>query len=198
LLEKRWAAFTGANRLGGNSITALIVFGWRAGISAARYAKNNDFRPLNPDDVAKERERVFGFLAKKDFILPSSVRKRLQEVMWDNVGIVRTEDSIKRALNVIEEMKKFELPKVGVPDGSKRYRMDWVEAIELENLLSVAEMVSRAALFRKESRGAHIRDDYPQKDNSKWLVHTVIKSVNGEMRVWSEPVEIIKLKPPGV
>jgi succinate dehydrogenase/fumarate reductase flavoprotein subunit len=95
--------------------------------------------------------------------------------MWDNVGLVRTEGSIKIALDAIEKMKRFELPKVGVPDGSKRYRTDWVEVIELENLLTVAEMVSRAALFRKESRGAHIRDDYPQKDDSKWLVHTCHK-----------------------
>ncbi|MHC1628508.1 MAG: succinate dehydrogenase/fumarate reductase flavoprotein subunit, partial [Candidatus Nezhaarchaeales archaeon] len=77
-------------------------------------------------------------------------------------------------------------------------RMDWVEAIEFENLLTVAEMVTRAAMFRKESRGAHVRDDYPQKDNKNWLVHTVIKKVDGEMKVWSEPVELIKLKPPDV
>jgi fumarate reductase (CoM/CoB) subunit A len=188
----------GANRLGGNSITALIVFGWRAGTSAAKYAKSNDFRSLNPDDVAKERERVFGFFGKKDFVLPSSIKRRLQEVMWENVGLVRTEDSIKRALDAIEKMKRFELPKVGVPDGSRRYRTDWIEAVELENLLTVAEMVSRAALFRKESRGAHIRDDYPQRDDSRWLVHTVIKNIDGEMRVWAEPVEIVKLKPPSM
>jgi succinate dehydrogenase/fumarate reductase flavoprotein subunit len=118
--------------------------------------------------------------------------------MWENVGLVRTEDSIKRALDAIEKMKRFELPKVGVPDGSRRYRTDWIEAVELENLLTVAEMVSRAALFRKESRGAHIRDDYPQRDDSRWLVHTVIKNIDGEMRVWAEPVEIVKLKPPSM
>ncbi|MEM1872588.1 MAG: FAD-binding protein, partial [Candidatus Nezhaarchaeales archaeon] len=115
----------GANRLGGNSITTLIVFGWRAGISAAQYAKNIDYRPINPNDVVKERERVFGFLGRKDFIHPMSVRRRLQEVMWDNVGIVRTESSMKSALDIIERMKVQDIPRVGVPDGSRRYRMDW-------------------------------------------------------------------------
>ncbi|RLF07579.1 MAG: fumarate reductase/succinate dehydrogenase flavoprotein subunit [Thermoprotei archaeon] len=188
----------GANRLGGNSITTLIVFGWRAGISAAKYAKSVDYKPLDPSEVAKERDRIFGFLGRKDYIHPSKVRRELQEVMWDNVGIVRTEESMKKALGVIERMRVQDLPKVGVPDGSRRYRMDWVEAIEFENMLTVAEMVTRAAMFRKESRGAHVRDDYPQKDNKNWLVHTVIKKVDGEMKVWSEPVELIKLKPPDV
>ncbi|MDI9619464.1 MAG: FAD-binding protein [Candidatus Nezhaarchaeota archaeon] len=186
----------GANRLGGNSITTLIVFGWRAGISAAKYAKAANSKPLNPRDVAMERERIFGFLGRRDFIHPSKVRRELQETMWNNVGIVRTEDSINGALRVVERMKALELPKVGVPDGSRRYRMDWVEAIEFENLLTISEMVSRAALFRKESRGAHTRDDYPRKDNGNWLVHTVVKNVEGQMRIWSEPVELIKLKPP--
>jgi succinate dehydrogenase / fumarate reductase, flavoprotein subunit len=181
------AGINGANRLGGNSLSDLLVFGKRAGEFAAKFAKENSLGAIDNDKidiVAREALQPFERSAGEN---PYQVQKDLQEVMQDNVGIVRTESEMKSAL---EHLKKFceRAARAGVI-GHREYNPGWHTALDLKNLLTVSEAITRAALERKESRGAQFREDYPNKDDAFSKVNTIIsKAVDGSMQVRLEPL----------
>jgi succinate dehydrogenase / fumarate reductase flavoprotein subunit len=176
------AGLHGANRLGGNSLSDLIVFGKRAGEYAAKYAKDNKEVSVAQDqidDVAKLALAPFERDAKEG---PYEVQYALQDMMQDLVGIVRVEDEMKKALEGLEELKKRAV-KVGV-HGNREYNPGWHTALDLDNLLTVSEAITRAAIERKESRGGHFRDDYPEKGAEFSKFNIVIKKgAGGEMEV---------------
>ncbi len=176
------AGLHGANRLGGNSLSDLIVFGKRAGEYAAKYAKDNaDVSVASDqiDEIAKLALAPFERDAKEG---PYDVQYALQDMMQDLVGIVRVEDEMKKALEGLEELKARAV-KVGV-HGNREYNPGWHTALDLDNLLTVSEAITRAAIERKESRGGHFRDDYPEKaaEFSKFNV-VIKKGKGGEMEV---------------
>jgi succinate dehydrogenase / fumarate reductase, flavoprotein subunit len=181
------AGINGANRLGGNSLSDLLVFGKRAGECAAKFAKHNSLGKIDNDKidiVAREALQPFERSAGEN---PYQVQKDLQEVMQDNVGIVRTESEMKSAL---EHLKKFweRAARAGVI-GHREYNPGWHTALDLKNLLTVSEAITRAALERKESRGAQFREDYPNKDDAFSKVNTIIsKAADGSMQVRLEPL----------
>src|SRR6202049_3121336 len=156
-----WAAgLHGANRLGGNSLSDLLVFGKRAGDYAARFAKEHSQGKVNPDELAvAERQALKPF--ENQGHAPYAVQYELQDTMQELVGIVRVENEMLKALNKIQEFKR-QAERAGVP-GHREYNSGWHTALDLQNLIVVSEMVTRAALERKESRGAQFRDDYPTK-----------------------------------
>ena len=181
------AGINGANRLGGNSLSDLLVFGKRAGEFAAKFAKENSQGNIDNekiDIVAHEALQPFERSAGEN---PYEVQKDLQEVMQDNVGIVRTESEMKSAL---EHLKKFweRADRAGVT-GHREFNPGWHTALDLKNLLTVSEAITRAALERKESRGAQFREDYPNKDDRFSKVNTMVsKAPDGSMQIRLEPL----------
>ena len=181
------AGLHGANRLGGNSLSDLLVFGKRAGEYAARYAKENSLGAVNQDEVALAEKQALAPFARDAAEGPYAVQYGLQDMMQDLVGIVRHEKEMLQALERIEQLKA-RARRVGV-SGNREYNPGWHTAIDLNNLLTVSEMVTRAALERKESRGAHFRDDYPSKDDKFSSFNIVIrKGAGGEPQIMREPI----------
>ena len=181
------AGLHGANRLGGNSLSDLLVFGKRAGEYAARYAKENSLGAINADEVALAEKQALAAFTRDGAEGPYAVQYGLQDMMQDLVGIVRQEKEMLQALERIEQLKA-RAQRVGV-SGNREYNPGWHTAIDLNNLLTVSEMVTRAALERKESRGAHFRDDYPAKDDKFGSFNIVIrKGAGGEPQIMREPI----------
>ena len=176
------AGLHGANRLGGNSLSDLLVFGKRAGQYAAEYAKETSLVAVNSQDVASAEKRALAPFERDGGEGPYALQYALQEKMQDLVGIVRQEKEMLQALDVIQELKT-RAERSGVT-GNREYNSGWHTAIDLDNLLTVSEMVTKAALERKESRGAHFRDDYPDKDKQFGSFNIVIrKGADGEMQI---------------
>lgn len=149
----------GANRLGGNSLADILVFGRRAGIAASRYAKAADMIEIPDSEVKKEIGRIRSYLGKGSS--PYRLIERLRETMSGHVGIIRDKGNLDIALSEIEKLKK-EARGVGV-HGSEKYNQGLLACIELDFMLHIAECIVRSAIERKESRGAHARSDYPKK-----------------------------------
>jgi succinate dehydrogenase / fumarate reductase flavoprotein subunit len=181
------AGLHGANRLGGNSLSDLLVFGKRAGEYAARYAKENSLGAINPAEVALAEKQALAPFENEGAEGPYAVQYALQDMMQDLVGIVRQENEMLQALERIEQLKA-RAQRVGV-SGNREYNPGWHTAIDLNNLLTVSELVTRAALERKESRGAHFRDDYPAKDDKFGSFNIVIrKGAGGDPQIIREPI----------
>jgi succinate dehydrogenase / fumarate reductase flavoprotein subunit len=181
------AGINGANRLGGNSLSDLIVFGKRAGEFAAKFAKENQHGKIDNDKIdmyAGEALKPFENSAGGN---PYSVQRDLQEVMQHNVGIVRDEGEMRSAL---DHLKTFweRAGRVGVT-GNRDFNPGWHTALDLKNLLTVSEAITRAALERKESRGAQFREDYLEKGERFSKVNTMIrKAADGTMEVRLVPL----------
>jgi succinate dehydrogenase / fumarate reductase flavoprotein subunit len=180
------AGLHGANRLGGNSLSDLLVFGKRAGDYAARFAKEHSQGQVNPEDLAASERR-----ALKPFEntgpAPYILQYALQELMQDLVGIVRREDEMLQALKSLAELRS-QADNASVP-GNREYNSAWHAALDLQNLIVVSEMVTLAALERKESRGAQFRDDYPAKNDAYGGFNIVLwKGEGGEVKLRREPI----------
>jgi succinate dehydrogenase / fumarate reductase flavoprotein subunit len=157
----------GANRLGGNSLGDLLVFGRRAGLAAAEYAKGVASSPqLDKAEVDHWVGKALEPFERDGGENPYTIQMELQDTMQDNVGIIRTESEMVEALVKIEELKERS-KKVRV-EGHVQYNPGWNLATDLPSLLTVAEAATRHALLRKESRGGHTRDDYPKPDPEHW------------------------------
>ncbi|HEX6909969.1 MAG TPA: fumarate reductase/succinate dehydrogenase flavoprotein subunit [Longimicrobium sp.] len=182
------AGLHGANRLGGNSLSDLLVFGKRAGEHAARFARENGAGAVDPDQVqAAERAALAPFERGAAGEGPYQVQHDLQGMMQDLVGIVRREEEMVRALEGLERLKE-RAARVGVA-GNREYNPGWHTALDLPNLLTVSEAVARCALERKESRGGHFRDDHPDKDAAYGTFNLVLRrGEDGEMRMTREPI----------
>jgi succinate dehydrogenase / fumarate reductase flavoprotein subunit len=174
------AGLHGANRLGGNSLSDLLVFGKRAGEYAARFARDHRPGAVNPDQVEDTIRRALAPFERRDGVNPYALQQELQGVMQELVGIVRSEADMMLALERIEDLKR-RAGAVGVT-GHREYNPGWHTALDLDNLLTVAEAIARAALERKESRGAQFREDYPGKDEAWGSVNLVArKGTDGRM-----------------
>ena len=186
------AGLHGANRLGGNSLSDLLVFGKRAGEFAAKFAKENR-QGINIDEreIVSFARKVLEPFERTVGDNPFQVQYDLQEMMQDLVGIVRKDEELKKAL---EELKKLgeRSNKVKVI-GNREYNNGWHTALDLQNLMIVSEAITLAAIERKESRGAHFREDYPEKDENSGKFNLVIsKGENGQMMVRKEPLREIR------
>jgi len=183
------AGINGANRLGGNSLSDLLVFGKRAGEFAAKFAKENQHGSIEREKIdAVAREALAPFeSAGRGSENPYVIQKDLQETMQNLVGIVRNEGEMRKALEKIGKFKT-RAEKAAVT-GNREYNPGWHTAIDLKNLLTISEAITHAALERKESRGAQFRDDYPNKDDAFGKVNTIVsKASDGSMHVRLEPL----------
>jgi succinate dehydrogenase / fumarate reductase, flavoprotein subunit len=182
------AGLHGANRLGGNSLSDLLVFGKRAGAHAAAFAKAHDAGRVDSSQVEEAaRSALAPFERGSAGESPYQVQMELQEHMQDLVGIVRTESEMMRALEILADLRQ-RTARIGV-GGNREYNNGWHTALDLPNLMTVSEAVTRAGLERRESRGAHFREDYPEKVSLFGQFNIVVrKGRNGEMMITRQPI----------
>jgi succinate dehydrogenase / fumarate reductase, flavoprotein subunit len=182
------AGINGANRLGGNSLSDLLVFGKRAGEFAAKYAQSVTAGTIgNPQVEAAARSSVEPFERGGQGEGPYQVQYALQDMMQDLVGIVRNESEMHRALEGLEKLRD-RARRVSV-SGHREYNPGWHAALDLPNLLLVSEAVTRSAIERRESRGGHFRDDYPDKDPAFGKINIVVrKRRDGQMELSRVPI----------
>ncbi|MCT2594503.1 succinate dehydrogenase flavoprotein subunit [Streptomyces sp. N2-109] len=162
----------GANRLGTNSLLDINVFGRRAGIAAAEYSATAEFVDLPEDPTRFVEDEVENLRDATGDERVFEIRKALQETMDKNVMVFRTEQTLKEAVEVIGELRK-RFKSISVQDKGRRFNTDLLEALELGNLLDLAEVTAVSALARKESRGGHYREDFPTRDDVNFMRHTL-------------------------
>ncbi|MDQ0259391.1 succinate dehydrogenase flavoprotein subunit [Sinomonas atrocyanea] len=191
----------GSNRLGTNSLLDINVFGKRSGINAAEYAKTAEFVEL-PEDPAAETVALLDAVrnaAGTERI--AAIRADLQETMDANMQVFRTKESIAQALADITKLRE-RYRNIGIQDKGKRFNLDLLEAVELGFLLDLAEVMTVAALHRKESRGGHYREDFPDRDDANWMKHTMLykddaaetEGITG-LRFGTKPVVFTRYEP---
>ena len=179
------AGLHGANRLGGNSLSDLLVFGKLAGECAARYAKEQQAGQIDADQVDEAVGLALAPFDETDGEGAYDVQEDLQEMMQTQVGIVREEKDMVRAIESFEQLRE-RAGRVAV-QGNRAFNPGWHTALDLRSLLTVGEVIARAALERKESRGAHFRNDYPDKSSTEAEANIVIrKSADGTMETRRE------------
>jgi fumarate reductase flavoprotein subunit len=184
----------GANRLGGNGVANSTVFGGLAGDAMAAKLRK-DAALADPDRAAIEEshERAFAPLGQRGGDL-ESVRRRLYQVMWDDVGILRTADGLTRAMHELNNLAAS-VSLMGVADPEKRYNLTWMDRLNLENLVLTSRAICAAALARKDSRGAHYREDFPQTSELAHSSYTVVRMAGDSFNVTTEPVVFTRVKP---
>jgi len=181
------AGLHGANRLGGNSLSDLLVFGRRAGEHAAAFARQHGAVTVDESAVAGAARRALEPFDRNNGEGPYQIQQALQITMQDLVGIVRRDDDMRQALGKIDALRA-RAQRVSV-EGNREYNPGWHTALDLGNLLTIAEAITRSALERRESRGGHFRDDYPSKDASYSTFNIVIrKAKDGTMQLSREPI----------
>ncbi|MEV8096267.1 succinate dehydrogenase flavoprotein subunit [Kitasatospora sp. NPDC085879] len=162
----------GANRLGTNSLLDINVFGRRAGLAAAEFAANNEFVPLPENPAALVQDLVDALRESTGTESVAQIRKEMQESMDANASVYRTGDTLKQAVADIAALRE-RYKNVAIQDKGERFNTDLLEAIELGNLLDLAEVTVVSALAREESRGGHYREDFPTRDDVKFMQHTM-------------------------
>ncbi|MGH3653194.1 succinate dehydrogenase flavoprotein subunit [Glutamicibacter sp.] len=191
----------GSNRLGTNSLLDINVFGKRAGVAAAEYSKTADFVELPENPEAFVTAQLEGVLTGNGTERVSDLRSILQETMDANVQVFRDERSLKEARDVIEDLRR-RYKNISIQDKGKRFNLDLLEAIELGFLLDLAEVITVAALHRKESRGGHYREDFPDRDDENFMKHSmsyrdaeaVTEDIKG-IRMETKPVVFTRYQP---
>jgi succinate dehydrogenase / fumarate reductase flavoprotein subunit len=181
----------GANRLGGNSLSDLLVFGARAGEGAKEYVQELDELPsIDEDEVGEALDEALDPLARTDGENPYAIHEDLQTIMHEHANMIRTEEELTEGLEKLDALEeRYEDVSA---DGPRSYNPGWHRAIALRSMFTVARMVARAARMREESRGAHLRDDHLEKDDEEWGdVNIVIrKGDDGEMELTTEPIPV--------
>ncbi|MFO8035391.1 MAG: FAD-dependent oxidoreductase [Anaerolineales bacterium] len=184
----------GANRLGTNALLDLIVFGKYSGIKAAEYANQVGFESLPPNPAEYTLQQLNDIKGSDGSENAFDIAREMKEVMFDHVGVFRVEDGMQEAVDKIGELKE-RFKHIQIDDKSDTFNMNLLETWELSNLLDVAEVTAVSALERKESRGAHSRDDYTERDDENWLKHTLAWLEDGGVRLGYKPVNITKYQP---
>ncbi|WP_309112505.1 succinate dehydrogenase flavoprotein subunit [Saccharothrix sp.] len=188
----------GANRLGTNSLLDINVFGRRAGIAAAEYANSHDHVDLPENPAKVVEEQVALVLSEHGHERVADIRTELQATMDKNASVYRTEDTLKQALHDVQALKE-RYQRITVQDKGKRFNTDLLEAVELGFLLELAEVLVVGALARKESRGGHAREDYPNRDDTNFMRHSMYykqgEGLSADIRLDYKPVTFTRYQP---
>ena len=194
--EAACVSLHGANRLGSNSTAECLVWGKIAGAQAARYIREvSQFPSVSEPALEAERKRIFeGLLSKKGPENLYDIRRELRSCMDTHVGVFRTGEGLTKALQTIKELQK-RYENISIADKGATYHTNLIHAIEVGNLLDLAEVTVAGAVRRTESRGAHARRDFPTRDDDNWLKHTLAFCTNAGPRLDSKPVTITTWKP---
>jgi len=175
------AGLHGANRLGGNSLSDLLVFGRRAGLAAANHAKQVASPAMDPAQLERAEKEALEPFQRKNGDNPYAIHRDLQATMQNLVGIFRNRDDVQRALGALEKFRQ-RLARVSV-EGSRLFNPGWHLALELKSMLTVSEAVARSALVREESRGAHSRIDFPNLDPAWGSKNNIVRREGETMRL---------------
>jgi succinate dehydrogenase / fumarate reductase flavoprotein subunit len=188
----------GSNRLGTNSLLDINVFGRRAGIAAAEYALAHEHVELPSNPTTLVEEQLAGLLSEHGDERVADIRKEMQQTMDSHASVYRTEDTLKQALTDIQALKA-RYQRITVADKGKRYNTDLLEAVELGFLLELAEVLVVGAIARKESRGGHAREDYPTRDDTNFMRHTMAykqgTGLSSDIRLDYKPVTFTRYEP---
>jgi len=186
----------GANRLGGNSLLETVVFGRRTGAAAAQDVRRNGSGGVFSPSAAAIAERSIGrMLDKNDGERPHVLRQELADAMYDNAGIFRSAEGLEACKAKVEELRERYDRGVVVQDKGRDFNTDLIQAIELGSMLEMADCLVTGAIARTESRGAHSRLDYPERDDEAWLRHTLAFYDEGQVRLDYRPVTITEYEP---
>ncbi|MDR3573150.1 MAG: FAD-dependent oxidoreductase [Anaerolineaceae bacterium] len=184
----------GANRLGTNSLVDLIVFGKHAGINAAEYIAGVDMPALPADPTGYTRQQVETLQNGDGKERAAQIGQELRQLMFEDVGIFRTQEGLSNAVEQVKALRE-RYKHVRVADKGKTFNMDLLYNWELGNMLDLALVTSVSARERKESRGAHAREDFPLRDDVNWLKHTLAWFKDGQVSLGYKPVKITKYQP---
>ncbi|OGA42737.1 MAG: hypothetical protein A3G24_18290 [Betaproteobacteria bacterium RIFCSPLOWO2_12_FULL_62_13] len=186
----------GANRLGGSSMPDIQVFGRRAGMAAAEEARTVGVESARGLEKARARaEQLEAGLRQPDGVRPPEVKKRIQKLMWDHVGLVRSGPKLEETLRAFRDTREHVLPSLKVTNRSRILNREWMEALELENLLDIAEAMASASLLRKETRGAFYRTDFPETD-PEWTANICVQRQGRNLRLDKRPVATLEAAKP--
>jgi succinate dehydrogenase / fumarate reductase flavoprotein subunit len=184
----------GANRLGTNSLLDIIVFGRRAGKAMTEFIRENDFAPLPKEADKPVREKIEWISKSSGKESVADLRQKLQDEMMDKCSVFREEKSLTAVREIVRELKS-RYQNIHIDDHTRTFNTDLLDAIELGYLLDNAEIIVEGALARKESRGAHYRDDYSKRDDKNWLKHTFAYKTEKGVKLEYRPVMITKFQP---
>jgi succinate dehydrogenase / fumarate reductase flavoprotein subunit len=186
----------GANRLGSNSLLETLVFGRETGKTVASFLKSTTSPSSSVDEGELEKlvNDAYSFVKSESGVHFGEIQNKLRDVMWDKVGVFREENGMIEAVKEVKELRQ-QTSKMYVNDKSKTYNTEFFNALELRNMMDLAIVISSAALNRKESRGAHYRLDYTQRDDENWLKHTISYLRGNTVEIVYKPVKMTKWKP---
>ena len=183
----------GANRLGGNGVAESTVYGARVGDAAAKWVKSAKMGELRREQIADAEAAAEQFLNCADGESPWTLRDELGKIMWERVGIVRSGEKLKQALEEIRSLtNRAEKMKAA---GGPAFNLTWQQAMDMRNMLVASELIARSALLREESRGAHYREDFTETDNAKWLKNIYMARDGVGLKSWTELVKLSRLIP---
>ena len=184
----------GANRLGCNSLLDTLVFGRRSGMEIKRYVQSVDFQKPATDFEKMAAAKISGLMAAKGKEKISEIMAGMQEVMMEKVSVFRMESHLTEALDKIKELKeRYQM--VSLQDKGSCFNRDLLDALELGHMLDLAEVITMGALYRQESRGAHFREDFPERNDATYLVHTLVRHTDKGPQVFEKPVTITRFQP---
>jgi len=186
----------GGDRISGCAFTEMTTHGKRAGIMAAEYVKKAKVPEIDEKQVEILKRRIFRPLELKEGVRPVELKKKIQKIAGECLSSVRYGPDLERAIKEIEEMKK-DIPRMYVVNKERKYNVEWIDALQVENMLLVIEMVARASLMRTESRSGMYRKDFPKTDWKNWTKNIVIRQgADGRMELTTSPPVITTFEPP--
>jgi len=185
----------GANRLGGNSLAETIVAGARAGNHALEYARGCDFVPVDTSQEEADNQMIAAMMEGDSKTSIADIRRAMGNLMAEKVGVYRNGKDLESAVSELADLQE-QFSQVRIQDKTKAFNTELVSALELKNMLDLAEVVAVGALERTESRGAHTREDHPERDDDKWLAHTMATlGDDGRPKLDTSPVTITEFEP---
>jgi succinate dehydrogenase/fumarate reductase flavoprotein subunit len=172
----------GANRLSDVAYTQILVQGARAGKAAARFARVAKHSAPTGAELARFRQRIIAPLERQADISSFELKRHIQRMAWEKVGVIRTSAGLQEAQEEIDRLKKNEINRISCRAKEEQYNREWIEAIQIDNLITLLSAITKSAALRVESRGAHYRKDFPHSDNDRWLKNIFLDNDDGKMQ----------------
>jgi succinate dehydrogenase / fumarate reductase flavoprotein subunit len=174
----------------------MLVHGRDAGENAAKYAKEKTTPLPNDDEFSAIKETAEKPLHAKGGKNPAKLRREVQEAAQRYLGPIRTEEELKKFITFLEGVKKDDLFDISTTSKSRLYNKEWIDALELPNIVHLLEAAAKSALARTESRGVHFREDFPEVNNDEWLAESIVHYKAGNLEVTKRPVTVTSMTPP--